>query len=167
MTTRRRSRRFSSRSVPRRITAWFADGSLPATVIANGFAIFDMLDPLFLPAGYESGTTVQRMLGGVSIIQDVDGSEVFGAYGIAVMPRDMLAAAVIPDPLADKLDWYINQSFYQNQETERHSVRYPFDIHTARRIRGEDRTLAFIFHNNGLSASVRMRFDQRLLLARS
>jgi len=82
------------------------------------------------------------------------------------MPRQLVT---VPSPITDLVDWYWHANFNVNNiGTEVLDVSPPVDIRTARNIRGEDRTLQFIFEVNAAAGTGMsdMSISTRLLLAR-
>ena len=75
----------------------------------------------------------------------------------------------MPDPITDLVDWYYQTSYWVNQETERSAEAIAkIDLRSARRIRGEDRTLAMVIESNpGSEASLQVSPWARMLLKRS
>jgi len=72
-------------------------------------------------------------------------------------------AGVAPDPEADLIDWYWQKNFYLIDSSSVQLHRFPIDIRSARRIRGEDRGLTWVIKNSSGSAgtlvqSVSFRF---------
>ncbi len=168
MTTRRRSRRSSGRSV-RRPTEWFNNTSVPATLAIGGVAVFDLLPLGGLPPALEGGLTVMRMLGAFNVRVDADGATIIVGMGVCVVTRDAFAAGAIPEPITDLVDWYFLKHTHQQglTATARIVRDYEFDIRSKRRIRGVDRTLVAVIENSGISnATVLVGVSTRLLLAR-
>ena len=161
----RRSRRGSRRRTP---TVWFNIGSVPATVVAGLKIVFDLLPVSELPAALLAGSTVLRMIGKYTILNQTDNVNVFGAYAVAVVTRAALAAGSVPEPIGDLVDWYYHDGFNVRQEVNRDTREVTFDIRTARRIRGEDRTLMAICENSSASVSSLVFYtSMRLLMSRS
>ena len=161
-----RRRTQPTRRGTRRSTAWFNNSNTPLTIAAFASGVFDLLPLAGIPEGFGGGLTVVRMIGHLDVRSDQVNELVYSA-GIAVMTRDAFAAGATPDPVSDLVDWYWLDSRFIRQ-TDIEVVSTPFDIRTARKVRGEDRTLAFVIQNNGPgSANLAFMIHVRLLLMRS
>ena len=161
-----RTRSRPTRRGTRRSTAWFNNSNTPLTIAAFASGVFDLLPLAGIPEGFAGGLTVLRMIGHLDVRSDQTNELVYSA-GIALMTRDAFAAGATPDPVTDLVDWYwLDSRFIRSSVLE--TVNTPFDIRTARKVRGEDRTLAFIIQNNGPgTANLAFMIHVRLLLARS
>ena len=124
-----------------------------------------MTPQVTIPDGYGGGFTVVRMFGDL-VYRNVTGSqELQIAFGVAVMTVDALVAGAVPDPNTDLVDWYYHKRLY-GFRANIEAVSNPFEIRTARKIRGEDRTLGFVLDNIGAN-TLNFSFNFRLLLMRS
>ena len=172
MTMRRRSPRSRSRRGPRRGLAWFNESFIPTAVAIGAESIVDLTPSAVIPDGYAGGFTVIRMIGQLELTSQTANSDVFGALGIMVASRSAVSlAGAMPDPIIDLVDWYYHQHWFNNTASVgdmEAQGRTLFDIRSARKIRGEDRTLAGVLVNNGASAAaIKWRLSVRLLLQRS
>ena len=165
MTTRARARpssgRFKRGSAPQR--AWFNQQSSPATVLSSGQAIFNLTPTANIPGGLRGSFTAMRLIGHVSMYQDTANVTCLGMFGVAVVTLDALVAGAVPDPSVDLVDWWYHDAwFFDDNPIISH--RFVFDIHTARKVRGEDRTLAFVIDNNSVATGIVFSVYTRLLL---
>ncbi len=128
-----------------------------------------MLPAAFIPEGFQGGLTVIRTILQVKVRAEADNSNCFGAVGVTVSTRDALAALAMPEPITDLVDWYYLTSYWVNQESERSATAIAeIDLRSARRIRGEDRTLVMVIQANpGSEASLQVSPMARMLLRRS
>ena len=87
----------------------------------------------------------------------------FGAFGVLV---NTAASAI--DAVLDLYDYYLHQNFQfiQSATTDgSQQYRQRYDIRTARRVRGEDRSLDFVITNNAAAGtSLVWSASSRLLL---
>jgi len=165
MTTKRRGR--SRRSGSRVKTAWWNISTLKTSLGPGAIGIFDLLPIGALPNGFEGGLTVLRMIGALSIVPATANLPVQYAQGVLTMTTQAFTSGNVPNPLVDLVDWYYLQHGFIQQASIETDER-PFDIRTARRIRGEDRTLVHAIINSASSATtLTYTFSTRLLLARS
>ena len=149
--------------------AWFNLSIPPQTVAIGAIAAIDLLPTAQIPVGFEGGLTVIRMIAQVNETGLLTGNNFFGAHAVYLLTRAALTALGIASPIDDLVDWYYHKGYTSNAlgpqltpETDQ------VDIRTARRIRGNDRTLAFVMEVNGASQqSVSVSANFRLLLARS
>ena len=162
------SRRTRGRRTP---TLWWNIQSVPLAVAIGAQAIFDLLPPGTIPVGVQAGVTILRMIGELQLTAQSADQDGFGAFGIALMSRDAVAASAVPDPIADLVDWYYHQNWFNNESRVgdfQEAGRTRFDIRTSRKVRGEDRTLAAVFENNAASAqAVKFSVTTRMLLSKS
>ena len=104
MPGRRRARgRRSTGSKP--VVAWY-NTSFGADVAAAATSTADLLLPANLPAGYQSGLTVIRMIVKFALVAQAVNTQVLGALGIFVTPRDGVGLAN-PNPGTSLVDWYL------------------------------------------------------------
>jgi len=127
-----------------------------------------MLPLAQLPPVLAGGVTVVRLILKVIAFADAANVNLFGSVGVAAITRDALAAAEVPDPVTDLVDWYYQGAYFMKNETEQLATTIvDVDLRTARKIRGEDRTLAFIFQSaSGSGGAVTMSPIVRMLLMR-
>ena len=164
MTTRRGSRngyRRRGRSTPKP-GAWFNNQSAPAVVTAGGSAFFDLFPtgPGNLQSTFEAGFTCLRCIAEVDIQAVLSASSSHGAFGIAVVSRDALDSAAIPDAITGLQDWYWHRNFWLRGRDDE-MVREKIDLRTARKIRGSERTLAFVLNVAIGVASLEFSFNHR------
>ena len=108
--------------------------------------------------------TIKRMFLHVAISNGATGVFAEGAFGVEVgSTRSM---PTVPDsPIVDLTGWYLHQNFNQ-MPLGGEAKDYNYDIRTARKITGEDRTLWFMLEVNGGSlAAVEFVVSVRLLLS--
>ena len=167
MTMRRRSRSSSRRSSRRRQTLWFNVGTIATAVAIGGQAIVDLLPPGTTPPQIQGGLTVVRMIGELIISSQTADQDGFGAFGITTVTRDAFTAGAVPDPIVDLVDWYYHTLVAVNSSLVGDLSRYTqWDIRTARKIRGLDRTLCAVFDVNAASAqALKFSVNTRLLCA--
>ena len=163
MTTRRRSRSGPRRG-PRPALAWMNSATSPTSVLAGVSSFADLLPINRVPDGYAGGLTVRRMLISFNVRGETVNAENTGSFGVSVVTRDAIAGAVLPDPAADLVDWYVQKNISWFADTLAYR-RWEFDIRTSRKVRGEDRTLVAMFDNGG-SAVATWTVEWRLLLQR-
>ena len=123
-------------------------------------------DAALLPATFEAGLTVVRMIIDVIIRPLANNQAIFGAYGVLVN----VGLATV-DAILDLYDYYLHANF-QNISTSindaSQNYRRAYDIRTARRVRGENRALEAVVTNNaGSGTSVIWTISSRLLLKAS
>ena len=148
--------------------AWFNNQSVPISNAPGVQGLFDMLPLTGVPDGYQGGQTVMRMLLKVWARPAAVGFDSYGALGVYAGPRDSLVIGAPPDPLTDLVDWYFHTSWYINQSTLMTELIVKEDIRSARKIRGEDRTLGFVIDPSGASGTaITWSVSARLLLSRS
>ena len=116
-----------------------------------------------MPATFQAGFTVVRMIVEV-VIKSVGLNQVnFGAYGVFVN-----VAFSVVDAILDLLDYYLHTNWENVTNSVNDSAqtyRRSYDIRTARRVRGEQRQLDFIAtSNSGSSGVVQWTVNSRLLL---
>ena len=144
---------------------------MPLAVAIGGQAIVDLLPPGSVPPAFLAGLVVLRMIGELQLTAQSADQDGFGAFGVTMVTRDAVAGAAVPDPIIDLVDWYYHQNWFNNESRVgdfQEAGRTRFDIRTARRIRGEDRTLVAVFENNAASAqAVKFSTTVRLLLGRA
>jgi len=107
------------------------------------------------------------MIGHVDLLVTGIAEATVGLYGMTVVSLDSFNAGAVPDPSVDLVDWYYLDGFYLDEgaNSALRVNRFPFDIRTARKIRGEDRTLVFVLDNNSAAGfDVKFSVFTRLLL---
>ena len=165
-TSRRRTTRPRSgqrRSTP---TTWWNDQSVNNLLGSGVSARFPLLDPASatLPATFEAGVTVVRMILRVIIRSASQNQYNFGGYAVLVKT----GTAVI-DVILGLFDYYLHQNWSTitgaSLEDSSNFYQRDYDIRTARRLRGMDRRLEFMVTNNSAGAgSIRWDVSARLLL---
>ena len=116
-----------------------------------------------MPGTFQAGFTVVRMILDVILRANANNQALFGAYGVFV--NTALSAI---DTILDLYDYYVHQNWTQisvnaNDTAQAYVRRY--DIRTARRVRGEQRSLSFaITNNSGSAGSVIWAVSARCLL---
>ena len=165
-TSRRRTSRRSSgrgRSTP---TTWWNEASANNLLGPGVSARFALADPTSatLPATFQAGFTVVRMLIDVIVRSAAINQFNFGAYGVLVR----IGTSVI-DMILSLLGYYLHKNWDTisggplEDMAQFHTRSY--DIRTARRVRGENRKLDFgITNNSGSGGSIRWSVHCRLLL---
>ena len=169
MVTRGRSRSAPRRRATKRIYSWFNIQSTVSLLAVGGTTLFDLTPLSGLPPQYEGGFTVLRLIGNLSVRPAVSAQNIVWTHGILATTRQALALGAIPNPVTDLVDWYMHHGAYVESDAGGvAAVQFPFDIRTARKIRGEDRTLASTFHNSvGSGGFVETSLYVRLLLTPS
>jgi len=168
MTTRRPARASSRRrGRSTKPTSWF-NIQIPPTLVAAGVqAVSDLLVPALLPSGMQGGMTVLRMILKLSCWVNTLNDTPVGSLGIAVGQRNNLGG--FPSAIIDNLGWY----YHTNVSPTGLSNSGPgevamVDIRSARKMRGEDMTLASAFEANaGNSGSILFALSIRFLLQKS
>ena len=94
--------------------------------------------------------------------QVIDSGVASGSIGVYAGIRDNIASSV-PDPGSDLIDWYWLQPFAVSG-ADRNFQKWAVDIRTARKIRGEDRTMGLVVEGAAGQAAFHFEFDARLLL---
>ena len=142
--------------------AWYNDQSSPAQVAGGGTAIIDLFKTGagFLPVIFQAGFKVNRLIAEVQMQPVLSATTVEGAFGIAIVSRDALDSAAIPDALTGFQDWYWHKNFWCRSRDD-DMTREKIDLKTARNIRGSERTLAFILNIVIGSATLEFSFNQR------
>ena len=148
---------------PKQKTLWWNRASVPATVTANGTAVFDLTPLVGLPASVEGGFTCRRMLTSWHIRPVSTGLNAFGAFGVLVAPRS--ASSNLPNPIVDLVDWYLLHHWWVRAGEVNQIFPFEFDIRTNRKVRGEDRSLFGILASSAASlTSVEYTSHFRLVL---
>ena len=161
--TQRPSRRATSGTGTRQKTLWFNSQSIPATVGIGSPSSFDMTPLAGIPGAVEGGFTVRRMILSLNIRPTTTGNNAFGAFGVLVIPRS--ASANLPDPIVDLVDWYLLKHWWVRGGEINEIFNFEFDIRTARKVRGEDRSLFHTLSNSASSSSsVEYSASSRLVL---
>ena len=149
-------------------TAWWNEQSAENTLSVGSSARFALLDPLNstgLPATWEAGVTVIRLLLEVSLRSIGTGATGFGAFGVMVNSTRTLV-----DVILDLFDYYLHQNWNISPQdptafNPAGTIRYRYDIRTARVLRGSERALDFVITNNSASGnSVKWTANARMLL---
>ena len=166
MTTRRGSRRSRGARAPRASTVWTNQGSISQNLAAGAEGIFDLLSLARLPATLEGGLTVLRMILRLGVRAQASNTTPLGAFGVSVVTRDAFSGLAVPDPLTDLVDWYLWHGFAMF-DSDSAGREWNFDIRTARRLRGEDRTLVAVMEADATSSALTWDMDVRLLCRRS
>ena len=116
-----------------------------------------------LPATFEAGVTIVRLIIDVVIRSAVAGQTLFGAWGVF-----MNTAQSAIDTILDLYDYYLHQNWsvlQSNANDTAQAWRRSYDIRTARRVRGEQRHLDFAITNNAASGgSAIWNVSARMLL---
>ena len=136
-------------------------------VAVGGQSNFDITDLVGLPPNLEGGFTVIRMIGTLAMTGQGANAAIGGHLGIATLTRDGFAGGNAPDPAVALVDWYYltHQAMAAPGTDIKASIQVPFDIRSARAIRGVDRTLAAMFKNDPAPATiVELSLSFRLLL---
>ena len=166
MTTPRRRtsgrRRGAGSSTP---TMWWNQQSAENILGAGASQSFQLANPTdaTMPGTFQAGFTVVRMILDVILRANANNQALFGAYGVFV--NTALSAI---DTILDLYDYYVHQNWTQisvnaNDTAQAYVRRY--DIRTARRVRGEQRSLSFaITNNSGSAGSVIWAVSARCLL---
>ena len=162
---RRRSsapRRARGRSTP---TMWWNEQSANNTLAPGLTNRFGLATPnnVALPATFQAGLTVVRMIIDVIIKGATINAFNFGAFGVMVN-----TAGATLDAIIDLYDWYLHQNWAQTNTLTNDSAQWyrrSYDIRTARRVRGEQRSLDFAITNNAASpGSIVWTVNSRMLL---
>ena len=92
----------------------------------------------------------------------------YGAFGVSVVTRQAFIAGSLPRPITHLVDWYVLKHFYMRTEgaLETRAI-VDVDIRTARKVRGEDRTLVASLETAPASGLIRFSIQSRLLLTPS
>ncbi len=116
-----------------------------------------------LPARFDAGLTVIRMIISVVIRTLTVTVGTFGAFGVFV---NTAASAI--DAIIDLYNYYLHQNWWNTNTVIRdynQTYRREYDIRTARRVSGEQRSLDFAITNNAAAAaSIEWSVNARLLL---
>ena len=164
MPTKRRYR--SSRRGSAQQVAWFNTQTIPATLVAGQIGFTDVTPISAIPDGYGGGFTVVRMLLSLMIRPiSLDSTTTWG-LGIATATRDAFLAGQGPDPAVDLVDWYYLKLGTMFRDTDSNMEEHQADIRTARKIRGQDRTLAAYLQNTS-ALTLSYSLFTRVLLKRS
>ena len=160
---RRRSRRGGSRQE----VTWYDDFIAPVSIATLAVQFIDLLPLATMPLGYQAGFTILRFIAEVvihtpAVAPATPLGSVWAAY---VAPRSGIASG--PNPDTELVDSYWKQrSAAVPQTPEAAPQRYVVDLRTARKIRGEGRTLVFAMSNTALE-SYQWSMNYRALLGRS
>ena len=131
---------------------WWNISSVPASVAIGSQLVFDLTPLAALPAGLEGGFTCKRMIITARLRQAAFDATSLGAFGVLVATR--VASLDLPDAIVDLVDWYLQQGWDAFRESDDPVVKeFNYDIKTARKVRGEDRTLWFVTNNSAASAA--------------
>ena len=140
--------------------AWYNNGLDMQNLAGSTSATSQMLALGTMPEGFVSGLTILRLIGRVTVAAQAAINVVNALFAFYVATRPSLTTP--PNLNADFLDYYLFGGIQIPQTGgEEHVLTIPFDIRTARRVRGEDRGLFFRITNNevtGLQFGVEARF---------
>ncbi len=163
MTTRRRNRGSSSRGKRPRYQ-WIHDATLSISIAANGQAIFDMLGNF--TGASRLGITLVRLLLGAQVRPGAGAATCVGDHAVGLVTQDAMTALAVPDPGSqDRVNWWMWDSVNARNNVTDEPILYNYDIKTARRLPGEDWTLAYVVDNAASSAtSLNVEIDFRLLI---
>ena len=159
----RRSRRGGARSSK----AWYSNGVEQTTVAPGGGLTSNLFQVSTLPQGYLGGYTILRLILRLVVIPIAVAQ---ANNWITAFYTDTDNGLTVPPNLnADQYDYYYLQGGGNGAAlVAPESQILDKDIRTARRIRGEDRTLMFRFENLSSSeGSVNFGVEFRALLTRS
>jgi len=166
MTTARRRtssrRRTRGSSTP---TMWWNEQSANNLLAVGASSRFSLANPnnVNLPGTFQAGFTAVRMILNVIIRSEVLNQANFGAYGVLVN-----TALSTIDAILDLYDYYVHRNWHVLQVAPTdlaQAEREDYDIRTARRVRGEQRSLDFVITNNAASGgAIRWTVGARLLL---
>ena len=133
-------------------TAWWNEQSVENSLPVGGSARFSLVNPLTstgLPATWEAGLTVIRLIVEVTHRALLANLPYQGAYGVMV---NTIRQTV--DVILDLFDYYLHKNFIGISPTaNNNNTREQYDIRTARRVRGSERSLDFVITNNAASAT--------------
>jgi len=165
MTQRRRTSRSRSRG-PRPTMAWFNNGLDPQTLSANTNVTSNLTGahPPF-PDGFQSGFTILRLLVNLAIAPSVTNAAVLGLAAIYVGVDNLISTP--PNLNADLLDYYWFQELQTMPGGLNVGRQYEVDLRSARKVRGENRSLFFQMINNDLVNDLTFGLGVRMLLKRS
>ena len=166
MTTRNRGKR-SFRRGPGPIMSWFNNGIDMRILSASSSVTAEMLPNVILPAGFASGYTILRLIGRFVFAASDVVRRVNAVAALWVAPT--LSLTTPPNLNADFLDYYIFtglQSPIGAVNQSPNVAQVAFDLRSARRIRGEDRSVfARITNNEAFDMQIGLEF--RALLKKS
>ena len=166
MALRRRSRSGFRRSA-KAPTLWFNNQSAVATLAAAGTGVFELSPETAIPTQLRGGYTCLRMIGALNVFPVTGNAAVSFTHGVTVITTSALTGPQLPDPAVDLVDWYLLQGEYLRDEVDQTVHRYPFDIRTARKVRGLDRTIVYLLKNTSGASSIEYSVFTRLLLRAS
>ena len=108
------------------------------------------------------GFTIKRFIAEVTLRSSGGvGVSAFGSFGVTVAPQS--AAAALPNAITDLVDWYWLKNFWLRDTGGDAMVRYPVDLRSGRKVRGEDRTMFFTVTNNaGSGGTLEFSIDARM-----
>jgi len=167
VTMRRRFNR--SRSVtraPRRRTFWVTN-SIPVTVVPTTTqTVTDLLSGT-IPGDRDSlrRITVVRMLLRVAVRPVTIQTEIRYSFYVGEVTEDAAVAGVIPDIGQDEVGLYLAQDGIVYTPVAFEPSVHPYDIRSARALRGANRTLVFSLTNDDLTANLSFSASLRLLVA--
>ena len=165
MPTNRRYRSSGRRSGSKPVTSWFNDSVLIQSLGPTSQVVFDLTPATQLPEGFLSGFTILRFLLTVvgaptAVLQTA--SLIWGAY---VYGRAAIGSP--PDLVLDNMDYYVRDELQvPSDPVNTPLIQKQVDIRTARRIRGEDRSVHIQMRNIGSTAAI-FGLSWRMLLKKS
>jgi len=130
-------------------TMWWNEQSANNSLGIGASNRVSLVNPTVLPGTFEAGLTIVRMILTVLIRSSTTNVVNFGAWGVLVN-----TAALVVDAIIDLYDYYIHQNWTNVANVVNDSAGMwtrEYDIRTARRLRGENRTLDFVITNNAAS----------------
>ena len=148
--------------------AWYNISSVPAVLSGNSQAHLDLSILEDIPDGYSAGFTCLRLILQVIAQPGAASTDHYGAFGVSVVSRDSFIAGALPNPITHLMDWYVLKHFYMRTESD--LIAHPIvdvDIRTARKVRGEDRTIVATLETAPASGLIRFSIQARLLLTPS
>ena len=134
---------------------------------AGGTGVLDLTPEAEIPSKLIGGFTCVRLIIRVRLEAALIDTTLFGALGVLATARGTLMD--LPNPIVDLVDWYWHDSFDLTTSNNDIPVQIPTndvrDIRTARKLRGEDRSLIFIIANaSGSGGAFSFEVNARLLL---
>ena len=165
MPAKRTYRSSGRRSGSKPVVAWYNDSVLVQSLNGTSQIVFDLFPAANLPVGYQSGFTVLRFLLKVTAASTAVLQAVNLAWGAYVYGRQAIGSP--PDLILDHMDYYVRDGLHlPGDPVSTQPLTSSVDIRSARRIRGEDRSMHIQMRNTGANPLV-FGLQWRALLKRS
>jgi len=146
-------------------TAWYNDTVFSTNLAPGAQATANLTDQAVIPAGFGGAYSILRTILELTMNVVTLASAANAVFGLFVGPDQLLSTP--PDPEDDLIDWYLLKPVSWSSNTGEQTWRFNVDLRTARRIRGEGRTLMLTVKAAlANSSNIEFTADFRFLLGR-